>query len=118
MDTRAEATDRDLLVRERFDERVRDEVRGLIDDDLIAEHASDPFGRHSERLDRVLNFLRSRPVAGKYAIVCVRSYSDYRVARLTGVKGKPPEFVDDASFASIAEAEHAVFLRRLGELEQ
>ena len=113
-----QAADRDLLVRERFDERVRDEVRLLIDDELIAEHAREPFGRHSDRLDRVLAFLRSRPVAGKYVIVCVSSYAQYRIARLTGVRGQRPEFVDEVSFGSIAEAEHAVFLCRVSELDQ
>ena len=90
----------------------------LVDDALVAEHAADPFGRHSDRLEHVLAHLRSGPLAGKEVILCEQPFERYRLARLTGVRGERPVPVGAEVYRTIEEAEHAVFRLRLELLRQ
>lgn len=106
--------DRQLEVYERFDRDARARIRALLTDDtIIAEHAANPAGPHSDALQRVLRYFRRAPVPGKYVIVAVRPWQEYRIATLTGVRGEAPVVLDDGPYATEAEAMHAVFLRRV-----
>ena len=108
--------DRDLIVYKRFDERIRRFLRPLVTEDLIAEHKAKPVGQHSDALERVLNYLRRSPQAGKYVLICTKPFAEWRLGILAGVRGEPVIVLNDVSFSSEAEAEHAVFLRRIDEL--
>lgn len=108
----------EAVVRARFAARSREEVLALVDDALVAEHAANPFGRHSDALDRVLVHLRARAVAGKEVILQERPGGAYRLGRLGARRGDPPTPIDGPAYATVAEAEHAVFLLRLEELSR
>jgi branched-chain amino acid transport system permease protein len=108
--------DRGQLAAEVFDGRLRARLKALITDELIAEHAAKPLGQHSDALERVLNYFRRAPAAGKYVIVCTKPWQEWRIGVLSGVRGVLPTLVDGPGFASEADALHGVFLRRVNDL--
>lgn len=108
--------DRQLEVYELFDQRARERTATLITDSVIAEHEANPAGPHSDQLQRVLRYMRRAPLPGKYVIVAVRPWEEYRIAALTGVHGEAPTVLDDGPYGTEEEAMHAVFLRRVADL--
>lgn len=112
----ATPSDRSLEVLAHWDKRLREHVRHLITDELIAEHARDPLGQHSDALERVLNYLRRAPQQGKYGVLSVVPFREYRIVVLSGARGASSRFLDDRVFATEKEALHAVFLERIKEL--
>jgi branched-chain amino acid transport system permease protein len=85
---------------------------------LIAEHQRDPRGQHSDTLERVLDYFRRSSALTPYVLVCTEPFRQWRLARLTGTRGQPPQFVDEQTFESEAEAMHALFLKRVEEIGQ
>lgn len=68
------------------------------------------------QLDRVLTRLRMQPAGafgGKFVIICTRPEQEWRIARLSGVRGVPPRFIDDRVFTDEQEAQAEVFSLRL-----
>jgi branched-chain amino acid transport system permease protein len=109
--------DRQVQVYLDWDAKQRERIKALITDELIAEHAAKPLGQHSDTLERVLQYFRRQPQAGKYIIVAVRPWEEYRIGVLSGVRGQPATILDDdGPFASEEEAMHGIFLRRVREL--
>lgn len=111
--------DKALAYYERFDRRQRAELRTLVSDGLIAEHRANPTGAkgpQSEPLRRLLNYFRRMPQAGKYVVVAVRRWEEYRLGRLSGARGVAPTVLDGPSFATEDEALHAVFEARVRDL--
>jgi branched-chain amino acid transport system permease protein len=109
-------TDRDAIAVARWDQRTRLAIRSLLNDQLIDEHRRDPRGLHSDTLKRVLNYLRRSSALTPYVVICTQPFREWRVARLTGVSGQAPIFVDEQRFNSEAGAMHAVFLLRVQEI--
>jgi branched-chain amino acid transport system permease protein len=74
-------------------------------------------GQHSDALERVLNYLRRGPMAGKLGILD-RGTRERRFALLkfSGVRGEPPEILGDTELASLDAAYHEIFLMRLEAL--
>ena len=96
----------------------RDQLARVLDDqplgELVAEHAARPFGPHSDRLSRVLYFLRSVPVTGKHVIV--KDSSDpslWHIATITGRRAEGGIELTGQSSRSVEAAEHQIFLMRL-----
>lgn len=108
--------DRQLEVYDHFDRRARERTLALISEEVIAEHEARPAGPHSDALQRVLRYMRRAPLPGKYVVVAVRPWQEYRLAALTGVHGEAPEVLDDGPYASEEEAMHGVFVRRVRDL--
>lgn len=108
--------DKDLVAVASFKKDLREELKTLVSDDLIAEHRRDPLGKHSPDLLRVLNYFRTGPIAEKYAIHVVRPFQEYRVIALSGLRGMPPRDVGEESYSSLNDAYHAVFMRRVQDL--
>ena len=109
--------DRQVQVYLDWDAKQRERIKALITDELIAEHAAKPLGQHSDTLERVLQYFRRQPQAGKYIIVAVRPWEEYRIGVISGVRGQPATILDDdGPFASEEEAMHGIFLRRVREL--
>jgi hypothetical protein len=114
-----EVVDRQLQVYADWDAKQRKRIKALITDELIAEHAARPLGQHSDALERVLAYFRRQPQPGKYVIVSVRPWEDYRIGVLSGVRGQPARILDDSDAYSTEEAAmHGVFLRRVRELRE
>lgn len=115
-DQAAPAIDNAAIALEMWDKRMRAAIRPLLTKKIIAEHRRDPTGHHGDTLKRVLNYFRRSPGLPPYVIVCTRPFREWRVARLSGVRGQPPNFVDERRFNAEAKAMHAVFLLRVDEL--
>ena len=69
-------------------------------------------------LKRVVLRMRGESTAGKLIIICTEVEKEWRIGRLSGVRGVPPEFVDDRVFTDEQDAQHAIFLMRLDELPE
>jgi branched-chain amino acid transport system permease protein len=108
--------DRAQEVLARWDARIRQRLIPLVTEELIAEHARNPLGQHSDALERLLNYFRRAAPAGKLAVMCTRPFREWRIVEIAGVRGQPPRFHDDRVFHSEREAIHAVFLERLDGL--
>jgi branched-chain amino acid transport system permease protein len=108
--------DRELLVLARWNARTASEIRRLVTDDLIAEHARKPLGQHSDALERVLNYFRRAPQASKYIGVYMQPWVEWRIGVLSGVRGVPPTILEDERFTSEQDLQHGIFLRRVRDL--
>jgi branched-chain amino acid transport system permease protein len=115
-DTHGASADRNRIAFARWDQRMRESLRPLLTKKIIAEHKRDPVGIHSDALDRALNYFRRPNLLDQYVIVCTRPFKQWRVARMTGVPGQAPVFVDERSYNSEAKAAHAVFLMRVEQM--
>jgi branched-chain amino acid transport system permease protein len=111
-----ETNDQDEVYRLRFEEMQRDYLKTLLTPEVIEEHRRSPQGQHSEVLERLLIYFRRRPQAGRYAITADEQFKAYRIVALSGQRGVPPRAVEDKIYASAAEANHGVFLRRVQDL--
>ena len=60
----------------------------------------------------MLEYFGRVPLAGKYVVVSVEPFADYRIGVLAGSAGTPVEIGDD-SFGSSTAAKRAIFIRRL-----
>lgn len=105
--------DKQLQVYERFHTELRERLKSLITDELISEHEARPLGPHSDELARVVNYFRRAPQQGKYLIVAVEPWRDYRIGVLPGVRGAPLEVLEEPSFSTEVEAMHGVFRKRV-----
>ena len=108
--------DRDLIYRERFDQRLRAHLRTLITPALIAEHRASPLGQHSDDLERVLNYFRRSALAGKYALFELEPDRTYKIVIFGDRSGGLPEDLDGTIYSDKNEAVHAIFLRRVDAL--
>ncbi len=108
--------DRSAIALARFEERTRLAIRQLITKKVIAEHKRDPLGDHSDALKRVLNYLRRGSALTPHVIVCTKPFREWRLARMSGERGKPPAFINELKYKSEAKAMHALFLKRVEEV--
>jgi hypothetical protein len=97
-------------------EILRRRIYTLVDDDLLAEHREQPFGRHSPRLVEVLDFLRRNPDPELPRYLVLDDGEGFEIGVRSSERGAPPTpLPSEERFATRAEAEHAVFLRRLAD---
>ena len=80
------------------------EISGGIHDDLL--------------LNRVLLRLRAQPATNKLVVVCTKVETEWRIARLAGVRGVPPEFVSEKVYDNEQDPQHDIFLMRLDEIAE
>lgn len=111
-----ETEDKDLIYARRFDKMQRDYLKTIISERLIEEHQRNPLGQHSEPLERLLMYFRRQPQVDKYAITVIEPFKAYRIVALSGHRGVAPRLVEEKTYATEAEAYHAVFLRRVQDL--
>jgi hypothetical protein len=78
------------------------------------EFMDTPVGPHSPGLQRVLNVLRGEPLAGKYVLVEITPHEQWRLARLTGDRGRPVAVLDTV-YTDLTTAEREVFILRWKE---
>jgi hypothetical protein len=93
-------------------------IQALVTPDLIAEHQSNPFGRHSPALDMVLTFLRSDPVptVPRLVVVIITPEREWAIGENSRRRGVPVR-VRPGIYQSVDEIEHAIFLARLKATE-
>jgi branched-chain amino acid transport system permease protein len=111
--------DRQLEVYARFDAELRTRLRALVTPEIVAEHARAPFGPHSDALARIENYFRRSPTTGKYIVIAVEPWSDYRIGTLSGVRGESARVLPDSDrYLTESAAAHGIFLRRVRDLTQ
>ncbi|WP_396433047.1 branched-chain amino acid ABC transporter permease [Limnohabitans sp.] len=111
-----EMPDKNAIALRRHDERLRDELKTLVTPEVLAEHARHPWGQHSEALTRLLHYFRFTAITDKYALLVDKPFQQYRLIALSGQRGVPPRSVDDKTYDTLAQATHAVFLKRCQDL--
>lgn len=111
-----EAEDRDVVYRAHFDRMQRRFLVTLVNDEVIEEHRRKPLGQHSEPLERLLHHFRDHPVAGRLAVLKERETGSFRIVALSGVRGLAPRPVGDERYATLDEAYHGIFMKRVAEL--
>lgn len=102
------------------DRERRKEIAAILRDhaEVIDEHEDNPIGyrgHHSPELQRVLNYMRTAPILGKYFVYASEPWKGYRLATIDE-RGKPPEVMDEPVYASEEEAMHGVFLKRVEDI--
>lgn len=107
--------DADEHVRRHFDGMTRKYLLSVLDDDLIAEHLRKPMGHHSEPLARLLAWCHRRPQNEQY-LVRQTAGDEYRIARMSGRRGVPPDVINDAVFKTVEDARHAILLQHINDL--
>ncbi|MGF1527943.1 MAG: N,N-dimethylformamidase, small subunit [Candidatus Competibacterales bacterium] len=83
------------------------EISGGIHEDLL--------------LNRVLIRMRAAMPAngkGKLVVICTVPEREWRIGRLSGVRGVPPEFVNDKVYDNEHDPQHDIFLMRLEEMDE
>jgi branched-chain amino acid transport system permease protein len=102
--------DRSAIALAHFEARTRIAIRPLLTREVIADHGRDPLGDHSDALKRVLNYLRRSATLTPYVLVCIKPFREWRLARLSGERGKAPTLIEGPTYKSEAQAMHALFL--------
>ncbi|MFD1705971.1 hypothetical protein ACFSCZ_04285 [Siminovitchia sediminis] len=107
---------------EYYDNKRRHEILSILrkHPEIIKEHEENPLGyrkHHSLLLQRVLNYFRMQPVLGKYFIYSDDYWKEYRIA-VNVELGQRPKILEEPVFDSEEEAMHAVFLKRIEDLEK
>jgi hypothetical protein len=97
------------------DQAIRERLTGVVTSELVAEHRARPFGPHSRPLGEVLDFLRRNPALDLPRYVVLKEGDAFAVGVRPAERGAVVPRADGASFATRAEAEHAVFLGRLAD---
>jgi hypothetical protein len=57
-------------------------------------------------------------VKGKLIIVCTKIDKEWRIARLSGIRGVPPVFVNDKVYDNEQMIQHDIFLMRFEEMPE
>lgn len=69
-------------------------------------------------LRRVLLRMRGASPKGKLVVICTKVDAEWRIGRLSGVRGVPPVFVNDKVYTDEQEIQHDIFVMRLQELPE
>ena len=72
-------------------------------------------------LNRVLLRMRAAMPAngkGKLVVICTEVDKSWRIGRLAGVRGVPPEFVNDTIYDNEQDPQHDIFVMRLDEMDE
>jgi hypothetical protein len=82
--------------------------------------AIDPHGGIHEYMDLAKVLVRMRAMqpgayGGKYVVICTEPDRQWRIGRLTGVRGQPPRLVNDKVYTDEHEPQHDIFLLRLDQ---
>lgn len=69
-------------------------------------------------LNRVLIRMRAQPVKGKLVVICTKVEKEWRVGRLSGIRGVPPVFVNDKVYDDEQAIQFDIFVMRLDEMAE
>ena len=80
--------------------------------DLVKEYIDNPRGPFSSELQKILDRMRTSPLAGRYALRVVKPFKQFALVKLSGTRMVPPTEVENVTYKSILEAELDIFCRR------
>lgn len=116
MNKAAEKTDAALVD---VDRRILEAtIKPTITPQVIIEHARNVAGPgHSPELEILLRYLRRNPIRSKprYVLIETQPFREWVIGLHSRRRGDPPALTE-ARFTDFAEAQHAIFLRRLLDL--
>ena len=95
---------------------IREILEATITAKVVEEHRQAPKGRHSPALAFILAYLRQTPIRGKLVAYASIPGREWRILRLSGQPGVPPDASDPRTFDSEDQVAHEIFLTRLDEL--
>ena len=76
-------------------------------------------GIHEDfQFNRVLLRMRGQPARNKLVVICTKVEKEWRIGRLSGIRGVPPVFVGDKVYNNEQDPQHDIFLMRLDELAE
>ena len=110
----ASPADRDVHVRDHFDQTTRKYLLSVLSDELIEEHRRDP-PHMSEPLSRLVAWCQRRPLSAQYAVKA-ESDGSFRLISFSGVRGRKPVYVGEERYGTLQEARHGAFLRHVEDL--
>lgn len=68
--------------------------------------------------NRVLRRMRASSAKGKLIVICTKVEKEWRIGRLSGIRGVPPEFATDKVYDNEQDPQHDIFLMRLQEMPE
>ena len=113
-DDGSDQVDKDLDVRNHFEQITRKYLLSVLSDALMEEHRRSP-PHMSEPLVRLLAWCQRRPLQEQYAVK-QEGAGSFRLIRFSGVRGHKPVYVSDENFATVGDARHGAFLRHIEDL--
>jgi hypothetical protein len=76
-------------------------------------------GIHEDfELNRVLLRMRAQPATNKLVVICTKVEKEWRIGRLSGIRGVPPTFVGRKIYDNEQDPQHDIFLMRLDEFSE
>ena len=72
-------------------------------------------------LNRVLIRMRAAMPGngkGKLIVICTKVDKQWRIGRLSGIRGVPPVFVNDTFYDNEQDPQHDIFVMRLDEMDE
>ncbi len=76
-------------------------------------------GIHEDfELNRVLLRMRAQPAGNKLVVICTKVEKEWRIGRLSGIRGVPPKFVGRKTYDNEQDPQHDIFLMRLDEFPE
>jgi hypothetical protein len=101
-----------------------DDMKGVAGSSIVRTErpgsAIGPHGGIHEQMDLAKVLVRMRAMqpgafGGKYVVICTEIEKEWRIGRLSGIRGVAPTFVDDRIFNDENEIQHEIFLLRLDQ---
>jgi branched-chain amino acid transport system permease protein len=99
----------------RHHELMRERLRPLLTAEVIAEHERQPFGQHSDALQRLHHYLGSFPIVGKL-IVSYDGAEGWDVVRLVSAHGGLRTERVEGPFGTESAALHRIFELRIRDV--
>ena len=62
--------------------------------------------------------MRAQPAGNKLVVICTKVEKEWRIGRLSGIRGVPPKFVGRKVYNNEQDPQHDIFLMRLDELTE
>src|SRR4051794_12386388 len=93
---------KDLEVRDHFDQMTRAYLRSVLTDELIEEHRGGNAGPPSEPLARLLAWCQRRPLPQQYAIKADEDGS-FRLIAFAGKRGERPRYISHQRYTTVRE---------------
>ena len=69
-------------------------------------------------LNRVLLRMRAQPATNKLVVICTKVEKEWRIGRLSGIRGVPPVFATRKVYDNEQDPQHDIFLMRLDEFPE
>jgi hypothetical protein len=76
-------------------------------------------GIHEDfQLNRILLRMRAQPATNKLVVICTKVEKEWRIGRLSGIRGVPPVFATRKVYTNEQDPQHDIFLMRLDEFAE